>query len=1284
MRLALIALIVIAPVVFGQTAERQIAFTTAPHEIALQHLAASSDLEPDVLSNVYLARQYTSLHNGVTHLVYRQRFQGIDVQNAAWAINIGPDGAILSSGGKLYPEPDVINFADQMTASTAVQSAVREVNPQLASTLKSDEVAMSALQSRSTANANPYQVRFAAGDLGGEIDGKLVWFAHRDTLLLAWMFNVADENKVTNYDVAIEAATGAVIHKKATTLFQSLPKGLVFDQGSPQPNPRPGERLTSAPPLVERSLVTLAGDRDASPLGWIANNETAGYNAIVGENLLGQMYLTNVRTTQGVVGNFNFPVSLGPAAPNPLAFTDAANVNLFYWVNRAHDLFYAYGFNEAAGNFQSNNFGRGGLGGDPMLAYTHFGAAAPGFPDLDNATFDTRSINDGTAAMIAIYATTTGPGGFFGDGAYAADVIVHEYTHGVSLRLLPDGYNTFQTQAMGEAWSDFFGLEFTIPEGSPADGSYPVGEYWGQSWGRGIRTRPYSTDTVINPLTYAELGRVLLFGPQVHSDGEIWAEALWEARANLIAQFGETEGRRRIRQLVIDGLMLSPPSPTMVDARDAILLADRLDFEGSSQEQLWKAFAKRGLGALAFSDGGDTTHVVASFDRPGAAGKLKFYENTFVAGEPIRVLLSDSNLSPSTAWIQISTSSGDLEDLILSRSGSIYAGIILASTASVTRQNGVVNVLPGDLITASYTDPDSGPGATSLVQTTVTTQQPYALSFSPATTSIPAFPNEVRVTNTRGAFLVNLPFDFPFFSKKYRSMLVYHNGIIGFEPSLFTTSFGFGCNDATELRRTAAIAPLFANLTFGTAQPNEGIFYSVPSPDTVAIRWAAETLPTPPLITPAIAEPVNFAVTISAGGVVTFYYGSGNANLHTAFQPLSTCGSQPAIGLSNGHDVYARTIALRTLTNSPSIIFYPGFNASTAPRVILERPAADETVRGVLRVTGIAYEPASSDFTFITRRDVLIDGVSRSLGTTVARADYCATNPVAGCPLVGFQSDINLTTLNLTAGRHTVAVRVTNSRGAYTETSPVSINIESGSSRSPIGAIEAPASGSQLSGTVTFRGYAYAPDLRVTRADLLIDGLNYPGVLYGLSRPDICGTLSPTPINCPNVGWTVSLNTRAGFIPLPDGPHAMQLRVLDETGRYTLIPEFPIPFTVKNGPQPVPAGAVTSIRPFQVVSGVISVSGYAYSPVGRVTSVVLVVDGTDFALAQYGQPRHEECAALSGVTACPNIGFSVGLDTRSLWNGPHVIGVRITNDAGMSVIVPDLTANGMNVTVSNP
>jgi len=1285
------------PVLLAQTSERQVpnasTFTTLTgpssgpaQDIAASYLASSSGLTSDDLSSIYLAREYKNVHNGVTHLVYRQRFQGLDVANAAWVTNIGRDGSVLSAGGSLFAAPGLINFGDQISAEVAVRAAAREVNQRLATVyepLKMPATSADATTVSSTANA----VRYAAGGFGADIEGRLAWWTHRGQLLLAWVFNMVDEDGAASYDVAVEAATGAIIEKRPTTFYQSAPKGFVFDKGSPQPNPTPGVRVTVPPPFVEREAVALSGDLIASPMGWIRNNETAGFNALVSENLLGQTFLANPRPTQGVGGIFFFPLVLGPTAPNPLAFPDAANVNLFYWVNRAHDLFYASGFDEAAGNFQSDNYGRGGVGGDPMLAYTHFGSAGPAAPALNNAFFTTRSTNDGGASMIAMYATVTGPAGFFLDGAYASDVIVHEYTHGVSLRLLPDGYGSFQTAAMGEAWSDFFSLEFTLPDGSPTDGSYPVGEYWIQSWGTGIRTRPYSADTTINPLNYADLGHVIYPGPEVHADGEIWVEALWDARANLIQQFGEIEGRRRIRQLVLDGLALAVPSPTMIDARDAILLADHVDFDGASQEQLWKAFAKRGMGALAHSDGGDTVHIVSSTDVPTPDGKLKLYEKTYVVGEPIRVILSDSNLWQPTARVQIRTTAGDQEDLILRRSGTIYFGLIPSSPAVVTRLNGTVNIVPGDTITASYRDDDtgspvgSGADASATVEATADTQQPYALVSPSSTPGLPSFPNETRLTNIRNPVPVNLPFEFPFFSKKYRSMVVYPTGAIGFEPSVFTNLIRPGCNDTAELSRIAAIAPLFSNLTFGTAQPNEGVFISSPAPNSTAIRWTAETL------TPfGTGEPVNFAATITSAGVITFYYGTGNQNFQSAAQTLSTCGAQPTVGISNGHDVYARTFSRSSYNNVTPIAFHPPFGSTTTPGAILERPATGDTVQGVLRISGIAYDPGLATQIFISRRDVFIDDVERIITTTVvSRPDYCAINPVPGCPSVGFQADLNLEPLGLTPGPHTMKIRVTNTRGAFKDSNVVTFTVAAGQSRLPTGAIEAPAAGAELSGTaVDVHGYAYAADLRVSRVDLLIDGVTYPGITYGASRPDICGPLSPAPPNCPAVGWTLTLNTRSGPVPLPDGPHSMQLRVMDETGRYTLLPAQPIPFTVKNGTQTFPVGAVTSPKPNDRLSGIVAVSGYAYSPGGRVTSVLLLVDGTTVAAGQYGLPRPDICAALPDVTACPNIGFTVNLDTRTLTNGDHVIGVRITNDAGLGVTVPNQVRNGMNVVIDNP
>jgi uncharacterized repeat protein (TIGR01451 family) len=72
-------------------------------------------------------------------------------------------------------------------------------------------------------------------------------------------------------------------------------------------------------------------------------------------------------------------------------------------------------------------------------------------------------------------------------------------------------------------------------------------------------------------------------------------------------------------QLVTDGMALSPPNPNFLQARDAILLADRVDSNGANQTELWSAFAKRGMGSEATCHGSTTTAgLQESFQLPDA------------------------------------------------------------------------------------------------------------------------------------------------------------------------------------------------------------------------------------------------------------------------------------------------------------------------------------------------------------------------------------------------------------------------------------------------------------------------------------------------------------------------------------------------------------------------------------------------------------------------------------------------------------------------------------------
>ena len=1229
-------------------------------EIAREYVAAQSGVDAKDLNSLYVEREYTDAHNGVTHIVYKQQFQGMDVYNAAWVVNLNAAGQVLNAGGEIFGAPELAAPLAS-SAEKAARAAVKAVNPRLAENFR--PVVSRRMPSRAT------EARFTSEDR--DVEGRMVWYGMRGALVPAWVFNVTDEDGVSSYNMVVDDATGLPLNKMATTHFQNANvKGLVYEQGSPNPAPKPGVQITTTPPLVNRTSQPFAGDPIASPLGWVSSNATSGNNAVVGQNLLGTPFLPDPTISVAKDGDFNFPIQLGPGMPPTSGFADAVNTNLFFWVNKAHDLHYQNGFTEATGNFQKENFGRGGVGGDQIYAYTHYGSQALTRAATRNAFFSFRNRSDGSQPMIAMYVSHTGSGGYYVDGALDAVVVVHEYTHGVSERLLPNGSSTFQEGSMGEAWSDFYGMEYTLPEGAPADGYYPTGEYFIGKYGSGIRTRPYSTDLAIDPLTYADLGSVISF-PEVHADGEIWMAAMWEIRAAFIKQFGEKEGRRRVRLLIIDGMKFMPPSSTMIDARDAILLADRVDFKGESQSQLWAAFAKRGMGATAYSFSGNTVHISSSTELPSGKAKVVFHDSEITVGESIRVMVSDLNNTASSVNVQLTSSSGDVESIQLRRVGSVFVGSIASSSNIVIKESGTLNLMPGDFASVYYTDFNTGSGGAEQFTATIPVRSTYFTSGVAAGFDIPA--TESLVFN--GQF-VSLPFEFRFFEKSYRGVFVDTNGLLHFSNAAL-----YGCNDLLTLRTVPAIAPFWLQLsTSGTAQPREGIYTSRPNANSIRFRWVAETS-----TAFGVGTPVNFSATLVDDGSILFNYGSGNTDLANAFSVTGCLGRAglpggPTVGLSSGHDTYSLgTFVKSSWTNTTGFRFDPPFGFSSFPSVTLESPKADEKVQDILTISGVAYDTD----TFFSRVYAVIDGVQYGSTTaTLPRPDFCATQNVRGCPNVGFS--MNILTNNLAPGKHTLQLRGLNGRGAFVDgpATPISFTVDAGQTRLPFGKLESPAAGTEVTGTLTVRGYAAINDLRVVAVDTIIDGLTY-ATTYNVARTDICGTLKPVPLNCNNIGFQAAINTRTGTPPLQDGEHTLVIRVRDELGRLTILPDSTVKFTVKNGATQLPIGAITSHKSGDRLSGTVTLSGYAYSPAGAIRSVLVVYDSLFGITSTLGGARPEVCANLKDVTACPNIGWTMDFDTRRLANGNHIIFIQITDAAGGISTTPLVGQGPLSVNVQN-
>lgn len=1237
-----------------------------PEQIARQHLLSLAQelfLNRQDLEGIYLAKQYRSSHNGVTHLVFRQRFGGVDVWNAEWVTNLDRYGRVLDAGGTLYPAPQAgFHLPPHSRSVPAARSAVVVVNPEL----KESYIPVESREPSRRAMG----IRFARGPLARDVEGKLVWHGQHGVLRPAWNFVVADTGFVHCYSVTVDDESQAILAMHPLTFFQdpappAKPRGLVFEQASPQPDPTPGVALTVPPPIVPRVMASFLGDPVASPLGWTDGTATAGNNTTTGENLAGADFVTPAPTA-GVNGEFSFRLQLD-AGFWPLNYPDAAVTNLFYWMNRVHDLHYHYGFDEQSGNFQANNFGRGGLDGDPIFAYAHFGADKPGTGLIDNSFFSLESgDDDGVPAEVGMF-VAHGAGALndvMTDGAYDSQVMVHEYTHGVSYRLARQLYTTFQGSSMGEGLSDFYGIEYTTPQGAPPDGVYPFSQYFGQIWGTGARSHPYSTNMSVNPLTYADLGHVISY-PEVHADGEILVEALWEIRANLIAQFGEAEGRERIRQLIMDGMKLAIPAASMVDMRDATLLADRVDYQGASQSQLWAGFAKRGLGALAFSDGGDTVHALASFDLPSTEGQLKFYDYPIVIGEPVRVVLQDSNYTEPTVRVQLTTTSGDMENLILHRQGSIYEGILNTAPAAVQWLDNRLELSSSDQITATYLDADTGDGSSATIQTAIRTTMPYALN---SVANAYTFSGERRVSVPTGSYVVlQLPFPFPFYDKTYGRAYVFENGLIAFELPATTAA----CADSVSLRKYHAIAPLWtargATSLNGATQANEGLYVST-GPDSIAFRWAGEFT--------GISQspsPTNYAATLFADGRIQFNYGSGNQTVNTAANS-SECGP-PVYGLGNGHDVYSQSFSAATYTNASTRHLDPPFGASSVPSATISAPADGGHVQDILVVSGTASDSQAS----VVALDVLIDSTNR------------AHLVPSGSPAT-WSTALDITSLGIGSGSHVLTVRVTNSRGTFADfpVAPLVFTVDPGTAFPPVVGIESPVNNTAIAGALMVKGYAYDTNLKISAVDTLIDGFVYGPTSYGATRSDICAPLTTQPVNCPKIGFSANIPTTANIStaqsspPLADGPHTLQVRARDEAGRATLFPSTPLNITVQNGVSAPVIGVLESPTNNATVSGTVTVSGYVYSPGQTMATGLLLIDQAQSGAVRLGIPRPDVCAALPNADACPNIGFTVVLDTTQLQNGAHVVGVLGINRRGDYSIFPPQNLMGINIFVQNP
>jgi len=542
---------------------------------------------------------------GATHIYLVQTQGGIPVYNGLLHFNINRTGRVISVNNSLVPGlASAINTLEP--ARTAAEAVGAIANHLGVATFGGVETLSEAVGAR----------RFtilSAPDLSLEpIEAQLVLLPVRgDNVRLAWNFQVQTLDKQHWYDVTVDAASSKVWTRFDWTNSDSY---RVYAVPAESPN-----HVTPLPPADGRTLVSDPANATASPLAWHdtgSNSYTIhrGNNVHAYDDANANNSPPGSEPSCGASLDCDFSIDLNQAPSN---YRSAAITNLFYWNNIIHDVQYQYGFDEAGGNFQVNNFGNGGSGNDDVRAEAQDGGGT------NNANFSTPT--DGGRPRMQMFLWTAANPDI--DGDLDNGIIAHEYGHGVSIRQVGGPGNSSclnNTQQMGEGWSDFLGLWYSAESGDTGADPRGIGTYAldQPTDGPGIRTQRYSTSQSINNWTYETISTGVSIP---HGVGAVWAQGIWEAYWSLVDTYGFDSdlynagggaGNQRMMLYVNEGFKNTSCSPTFVDARDGIIQAATDNYGGADVCRLWEAFAAYGLGTDANDASSNSLNVDNGFAIP--------------------------------------------------------------------------------------------------------------------------------------------------------------------------------------------------------------------------------------------------------------------------------------------------------------------------------------------------------------------------------------------------------------------------------------------------------------------------------------------------------------------------------------------------------------------------------------------------------------------------------------------------------------------------------------------
>ncbi|MBT0607815.1 T9SS-dependent M36 family metallopeptidase [Aequorivita echinoideorum] len=395
-----------------------------PIKSYLENNRTQLQLQSQDISEISIASQSFSKSLNADNVYVEQRYQDIRIFNSVSPFVL-KNGQVISA--KVSFIQNIASKANAATPTISAASAITNAANQLGLQ------APSGLSLLETGDDNNYI--FTNGNISLEnIPVELVYQKLEDsnTLKLAWNLSIYLLDGSHYYSVRVDAQTGTILatddwvvscnfddpnkeHSHSTEvssqninsqsiLFAPAKQSIMVDGSQYRVFPIPVE----SPNHGVAALVSEPADPIASPFGWHDTNGATGAEFTITRG-------NNVYAQDDINGNNGFGSAPDGGADldfdydfnfstQPVNMLDAATVNLFYLNNIMHDVWYRYGFDEASGNFQQNNYGNGGNAGDFVIADAQDGSG------LNNANFGTPP-DGGSGRMQMFLWNANGPPG---------------------------------------------------------------------------------------------------------------------------------------------------------------------------------------------------------------------------------------------------------------------------------------------------------------------------------------------------------------------------------------------------------------------------------------------------------------------------------------------------------------------------------------------------------------------------------------------------------------------------------------------------------------------------------------------------------------------------------------------------------------------------------------------------------------------------------------------------------------------------------------------------------